>query len=85
MALAQRLQTAIIHDGPITPLVCSVEHAAKLLGIGRSTAYELIAQHGGLPVDRVDGQVVIPVLRIGRRTVLPLQAVTRAVDGATSP
>jgi hypothetical protein len=80
MAVRERLMSAV-DDGPITPLVYSVDQAARLLGIGRSTAYELIAQHQGLLVDRVDGQVFIPVLRIGRRTVLPRQAVTQAVEG----
>jgi hypothetical protein len=80
MAVRERLMAAV-DDGPITPLVYSVEQAAKLLGIGRSTAYELIAQHQGLIVDRIDGRVFIPVLRIGRRTVLPRGAVTNAVQG----
>ena len=40
-------------------LTLTVEEAAKLLGIGRSTAYELV--HTG----------AIPSLRLGRRIVVP--------------
>jgi excisionase family DNA binding protein len=42
------------------PLTLTVEQAARLLGIGRSTAYELV--HTG----------DIPSLRLGRRIVVPL-------------
>ncbi len=41
------------------PLTLTVEQAAKVLGIGRSTAYELV--HTG----------DIPSLRLGRRIVVP--------------
>lgn len=41
------------------PLTLTVEQAAKLLGIGRSTVYELV--HTG----------DIPSLRLGRRIVVP--------------
>jgi excisionase family DNA binding protein len=41
------------------PLTLTVEQAAKILGIGRSTAYELV--HTG----------AIPSLRLGRRIVVP--------------
>jgi excisionase family DNA binding protein len=46
----------------IQPLTVTVEQAAKLLGIGRSTAYELV--HTG----------DIPSLRLGRRLVVPIAA-----------
>ena len=42
------------------PLTLTVEQAATLLGIARSTAYELVATGG------------IPSLRLGRRIVVPL-------------
>lgn len=42
------------------PLTLTVEQAAKVLGIGRSTAYELV--HTG----------DIPSLRLGRRIVVPV-------------
>jgi excisionase family DNA binding protein len=44
------------------PLTLTVEQTAKLLGIGRSTAYELV--HTG----------DIPSLRLGRRIVVPVGA-----------
>jgi excisionase family DNA binding protein len=47
----------------IQPLTVTVEQAAKLLGIGRSTAYELV--HTG----------DIPSLRLGRRIVVPIAIV----------
>jgi excisionase family DNA binding protein len=43
----------------IQPLTLTVEQTAKLLGIGRSTAYELV--HTG----------DIPSLRLGRRILVP--------------
>ena len=42
------------------PLTLTVEQAAKILGIGRSTAYELV--HTG----------DTPSLRLGRRIVVPI-------------
>lgn len=48
-------------------LTVTVEEAARLLGIGRGTAYEL-ARTGGLPV-----------LRLGRRIVVPRAALERMV------
>jgi excisionase family DNA binding protein len=48
-----------MNDDDIQPLTLTVEQAAKLLGIGRSTAYELV--HTG----------DIPSLRLGRRIVVP--------------
>jgi excisionase family DNA binding protein len=44
---------------------------ASLLGIGRSTAYEL-AQRDALPV---------PVIRLGRRLVVPRAALDRLLAG----
>jgi excisionase family DNA binding protein len=50
-------------------LALSVEEAAELLGISRSLAYELAAR----------GQ--LPVLRLGRRLVIPRAALERLLDG----
>jgi excisionase family DNA binding protein len=59
------------------PLTLTVEQAAKVLGIGRSTAYELV--HTG----------DIPSLRLGRRIVVPVAplAARLGVDpgGISSP
>ena len=47
----------------------SVEQAAKELGIGRSLAYELARQ----------GR--IPIIRLGRRMVVPRAALERMLEG----
>jgi excisionase family DNA binding protein len=44
-------------------LVLSVPETAKLLGISRALAYELVARNE------------IPAIRLGRRIVVPLQAI----------
>jgi excisionase family DNA binding protein len=54
----------------IQPLTVTVEQAAKLLGIGRSTAYELV--HTG----------DIPSLRLGRRILVPCSYIAQAVGAA---
>lgn len=53
------------------PLTLTVEQAAKLLGIGRSTAYELV--HTG----------AIPSLRLGRRIVVPVCQVQAMLGDST--
>lgn len=40
-------------------LTCSIEEAADILGIGRSTAY-LAARKGDLPTIRLGGRVLVP-------------------------
>ena len=56
----------------IQPLTVTVEQAAKLLGIGRSTAYELV--HTG----------DIPSLRLGRRIVVPIAQLDQTLAAGTS-
>ena len=51
------------------PLTISVEEAARLLGIGRGLAYEL-ARTGELPV-----------LRLGRRLVVPRARLETMING----
>ena len=51
-----------------TKKTCTVEEAAKILGIGRGLAYELVAQ----------GK--IPHLRLGRRIVIPIAALNRILE-----
>lgn len=54
---------------PVThPLTLTVEQTAKVLGIGRSTAYELVRAGD------------IPSLRLGRRLVIPAAALADALD-----
>jgi excisionase family DNA binding protein len=57
-------------NNDIQPLTVTVEQAAKLLGIGRSTAYELV--HTG----------DIPSLRLGRRIVVPTSGLTELLTAA---
>jgi excisionase family DNA binding protein len=49
------------------PLLVRVPEAAELLGVSRAKAYELVASG------------VIPVVRIGRATRVPLEALRRWV------
>jgi excisionase family DNA binding protein len=50
-------------------LTVTVEEAAELLGIGRNSAYEAIKR----------GE--LPAVRIGRRLVVPRQALLRMLEG----
>jgi excisionase family DNA binding protein len=50
----------------IQPLTLTVEQAAKLLGIGRSTAYELI-HTGDIPSLRLGRRIVVPMARLAER------------------
>lgn len=54
------------------PLTLTVEQAAKVLGIGRSTAYELV--HTG----------DIPSLRLGRRLVVPTATLAESLGVSVS-
>lgn len=55
----------------LTPKACSVEEAAKILGIGRTAAY-LGVRTGE-----------IPSLRIGQRILVPLSKLNALIDGET--
>ncbi|MCL4685508.1 helix-turn-helix domain-containing protein [Myxococcota bacterium] len=57
-------------DTTPTRRAVSIDEAAQMLGIGRSAAY-LAARRGD-----------IPVLRIGRRLVVPIAALDRMLAGA---
>lgn len=48
------------------PLTLTVEQAGQLLGVGRSTAYELI-RTGDLECLRLRRRVVVPVARVADR------------------
>ena len=56
---------------PGEPLVLTVAEAAALLGVSRAFAYELVAR----------GQ--LPVLRLGRRIVIPKAALRQMLDAAS--
>lgn len=53
-------------------LTLTVEEAARLLGISRALAYELVAR----------GEV--PSIRLGRRIVVPRRALDTMLDTATT-
>jgi excisionase family DNA binding protein len=59
-------------DKVVTRATVTVEEAARLLGIGRETAYQQ-ARLGRLGP--------VPVYRIGRRLVVPRRALERALAG----
>jgi excisionase family DNA binding protein len=54
------------------PLAVSVPEAARLLGISRGLAYELVARGD------------LPSVRLGRRLVVPRHALVALVDDASS-
>jgi excisionase family DNA binding protein len=56
-------------DEPVKRSTYDVEEAARILGIGRSAAYEGIRR----------GE--IPALRIGKRLVVPHAALERLLEG----
>jgi excisionase family DNA binding protein len=58
----------------IQPLTVTVEQAAKLLGIGRSTAYELV-HTGDIPSLRLGRRLVVPVGQLADRLGVALEAV----------
>ena len=51
------------------PLVLTVPEAARLLGISRAHAYELV------------GRKELPALRLGRRIVVPRRVLERLLNG----
>jgi excisionase family DNA binding protein len=50
-------------SGPSAPTTITVEQAAQLLGIGRATGYEA-ARQGQLPVLRLGRRLLVPVPRL---------------------
>jgi excisionase family DNA binding protein len=56
----------------------SVEQAAGVLGIGRSTAYELV-RSGDLPSLRLRRRIVVPVARLADRLGVSVQDVAAAI------
>lgn len=60
-------------EQPTEILVMSVEEAGRLLGLGRSAAYDAV--HRG----------AIPVVRNGRSLMVPKAAFQRMLEGAQAP
>jgi excisionase family DNA binding protein len=48
---------------PTSSFTVSVPEAARILGIGRNTAY-VAARRGDLPTVRIGGRIVVPVHRL---------------------
>lgn len=63
-------------------LTLSIEEAAHVLGIGRGLAYEL-ARTGQLPVLRLGRRIVVP--RAQLETMLASEASAGAVTGSQEP
>jgi excisionase family DNA binding protein len=60
------------------PLTLTVEQAAAVLGIGRSTAYELV-RSGDLPCLRLRRRIVVPVARLADRLGVSARDIEAAV------
>jgi excisionase family DNA binding protein len=60
------------------PLTLTVEQAAEVLGVGRSTAYEL-ARTGDLRCIRLGRRIVVPVARLAESLGVDLSAVWSAL------
>lgn len=65
-------------DATTHPLTLTVEQAAKVLGIGRSTAYELV-HTGDIPSLRLGRRLVVPVGKIASRLGIDHEAVWHAI------
>jgi len=58
------------HDPPTISLTVSVTEAARLLGIGRTLAYDLVTRGD------------LPAVRLGRRVLIPRHAIDTLLAGA---
>jgi len=58
---------------------CTVEEAARILGISRSLAYSEARRYLA-----TEGRAGLPVIRIGRRLLVPLAALERLMNGFQS-
>jgi len=61
------------------PLTLTVEQAGRLLGVGRSTAYELV-RSGELDCLRLRRRLVVPVAQIADRLGMSLAELWGALD-----
>lgn len=66
------------------PLTRTVEQAAEVLGIGRSTAYELV-RGGDLKCIRLRRRIVIPVAHLAESLGVDRDAVWAALTHSTKP
>jgi excisionase family DNA binding protein len=65
------------------PLTLTVEQAGRLLGIGRSTAYEIVAS-GDLPSIRLRRRIVIPTARLAERLGVDTEDIWRTIERGDS-
>lgn len=66
------------------PLTITVEQAAAVLGVGRSTAYELV-RGGDLKCIRLRRRIVVPVAHLAESLGVDRNAVWDALSAGTSP
>jgi excisionase family DNA binding protein len=66
------------------PLTLTVEQAAKVLGISRSTAYELV-HTGDIPSLRFGRRIVIPAAKLADQLGLDQIDVDAAKRGSSAP
>jgi excisionase family DNA binding protein len=65
------------------PLTITVEQAAQVLGIGRSTAYELV-RSDDLKCIRLRRRIVVPVAHLAERLGVDREALWIALDTSTA-
>jgi excisionase family DNA binding protein len=61
------------------PLTLTVEQAGRLLGIGRSTAYEIVAS-GDLPSIRLRRRIVVPTAQLAERLGVDKEDIWRTIE-----
>jgi excisionase family DNA binding protein len=66
------------------PLTLTVEQAAEVLGVGRSTAYELV-RSGDLTCIRLRRRIVVPVAHLPESLGVDREAVWSALDQRVQP
>ena len=66
------------------PLTLTVEQAAEVLGVGRSTAYELI-RSGDLKFIRLRRRIVVPVAHLAESLGVERDAVWTALSAEAAP
>ncbi|MBM3660338.1 MAG: helix-turn-helix domain-containing protein [Actinobacteria bacterium] len=66
------------------PLTLTVEQAAQVLGIGRSTAYELV-RSGDLKHIRLRRRIVVPVAHLAERLGVDRDAIRTALAPVAEP
>jgi excisionase family DNA binding protein len=67
---------------PSQPLTLTVEQAAEVLGVGRSTAYELV-RSGDLNCIRLRRRIVVPVAHLAESLGVDSAAVWATLAGAS--